>query len=149
MLSFDIQFTGIEEAVSKLQNYKELLQDLQPEYEIIGSWWLDFEEVNVFESEGDALDVSWPPLSPVYLAQKNKVYPGRGILEASGTLRYSFEKITSSEMLILLNRTPYGVYLNYGTSKMPPRVFMKLGQEQINIMRDMIITSLNERSKDI
>lgn len=147
-LSFNFTVTGIDEVINALDDTKDVLNDLEPEFTAVGDYLIQFFENDVFESEGSVYGNNWQELSPSYEEWKNKNYPGRGILERTGTLRYSFQAIPTSDYLIISNPTSYGVFHEYGTSKMPQRAFMILDSERQNIIRDMMIESLNNRIKD-
>ena len=49
---------------------------------------------------------------------------GRAILVKSGRLRRSFNQFPTLNRTVVENDTPYGVYHNYGTTKLPQRKFM-------------------------
>lgn len=144
-LSITLQVSSLNEAMTKLGEIKDVISDLTPEWTLVGEYLIDFEEQDVFETEGNVFNESWAPLSEAYQIWKSKNYPGRGILEASGTLRYAFESLPSADYLILSNPTPYGGYLEYGTANLPARVFLKLDDERLRIIRQMIIDSLENR----
>lgn len=52
----------------------------------------------------------WPPLSPDYKKQKDKVYAGRKILERTGRMRRSYFYEVKGNELLISNRTPYWQY---------------------------------------
>jgi phage gpG-like protein len=148
MLSFTVEFTGLQEVLAQLDATKDVLTDLQPEMAEIGAYLVDFFTNDVFETEGDVIGESWADLSEKYNRQKIKQYPGRGTLERTGTLRHGFQAIPEAMACVLLNPTPYGIFHELGTSKMPARVFMKFDEERVSIIRDMILESVNQRVKD-
>lgn len=145
MISLKVEITGINEWVQKLQNASKGLADLTPEYEKIGNYLIPFFENEVFESEGAAIGQRWAPLSPKYEAWKTAHYPGRGTLERTSTLRYNFQAIPTSQYLILQNNTPYAGYVQYGTSRMPARIFLALNDQATAVIRQMLIDSLSAR----
>jgi phage gpG-like protein len=58
-------------------------------------------------------------------ARKGNTDPGRAILVKSGRLRRSFDAIIESiNRAKVINSAPYGIFHNYGTSKLPQRKFM-------------------------
>lgn len=148
MLSLNVTINGLQEVKKQLDSTGEVLKDFKPEMELIGDFLVDFFSNAVFETEGSILGENWEPLSDKYFEWKTKNYPGRGILERTGALRHGFEAIPTATYCIIRNGVPYGVHLEFGTERMPARVFLKLDQERAEIVRDMIIDSLNDRIKD-
>ncbi len=61
--------------------------------------------------------------------RKNNLDPGRAILVGkgygAGRLRRSFNSVVqNSRRVLVINDTPYSVYHNYGTKRLPQRKFM-------------------------
>ncbi len=61
--------------------------------------------------------------------RKNNTDAGRATLVKSGRLRRSFTSEPTFNRVTVINDTPYGVYHNYGTKKLPQRRFM--GKSQV------------------
>ena len=59
-------------------------------------------------------------------SRKNNKDPGRAILvgKGSGRLKRSFDYYPTHKRIMVINDVPYGVYHNYGTSRLPRRKFM-------------------------
>ena len=148
MLSLNVTIDGLQKVMQQLDATGEVLKDFKPEMELIGDFLVDFFSNAVFETEGQIIGENWAPLSEQYQEWKTKNYPGRGILERTSKLRQGFEAIPTATYCIIRNAVPYGVFAEFGTSKMPPRVFMKLDQERGVIIRDMIIENMNNRIKE-
>ena len=70
----------------------------------------------------------WPPLSPRYARRKQKRYPGRPVLQASGRLRSSLVGKSADTVEALEpgrmkfgTRVPYAIFHQTGTRNMPAR----------------------------
>src|ERR1700719_245855 len=149
MLSFKITITGIDRVIQQLDSTREVLTDLYPEWQIVGDYLVIFFSNDVFETEGSVFGEPWADLSPSYAIWKGKNYPGRGILERTGTLRYGFIAQPSSNFLIIANNTPYGAAFKIPKkSNMPARVFMRIDSERADIINNLILESLNQRISD-
>lgn len=78
-----------------------------------------------------------------YTTRKNA---GKAILVQSGVLRRSFRVNARLNKVVVINDTPYGVYHNYGTNKMPQRKFMgrssKLDKKSIDLIQKIIKRAL-------
>lgn len=87
---------------------------------------------DVFKTQGGVIDEHWSPLSKAYAYQKAKKYPGRGILEKTGTMRDSFMTMWRPDMAAVWNEADYFKYhqSNKPRSKLPRRVMMKLADSQ-------------------
>lgn len=145
MINIQVQVTGIDEWIAKLKSISDGIADLTPEYEAVGNHLVPFFENDVFETEGGAIDQDWAPLSATYDAWKTVHYPGRGTLERTGTLRYGFSAISTAQYLLIQNKAPYAGYIQYGTSRMPARIFMAITDNMNSTIRQMIIDSLSAR----
>lgn len=66
----------------------------------------------------DNIVTPWKPTKP------NKKNRGRAILVRTGRLRRSFDYYPTLNRVIVINDTPYSVYHNYGTKRLPQRRFM-------------------------
>lgn len=145
MLQLKISLKNLDKVLNQLDATGEVLNDLFPEMEKVGNYLVDFFSNAVFETEGGIIDESWAELSDKYEKWKNDHYPGRGVLERTGELRQGFEALPTSTYCVIQNDKDYGIFHEYGTDRMPARVFLKLDQERSTIIRDMIVESLNDR----
>jgi phage gpG-like protein len=132
---------------NKLDHIKSVLSDFTPELEIVGQYLVQFFENEVFETEGAIFGEPWQMLMEATQAYKNRLYPGRGILEETGTLRYGFELMTTSQYCLVSNPVEYGKYHMTGTSRMPARVFMKIDDERAQTVGEKFSESLYNRLK--
>lgn len=88
---------------------------------------------DVFNSEGQAIQESWSPLSKAYAFKKAKKYPGKGILEATGKMRQGFTSLYRPDMAMVWNQVEYFKYHQSNKprgSNLPRRVVMKLAESQ-------------------
>jgi len=85
---------------------------------------------DVFETEGAAIGEHWQPLSPTYGSQKAKRYPGKGILEKTGTMRNGFLTLVRPDMAQVWNQVEYFKYhqSNAPRTRLPRRVMMALDE---------------------
>lgn len=104
---------------------------------------------DVFDTEGEAIDESWSPLSRAYAKQKEKKFGDAGILQATGTMRGSFVSQFDSTSAQIWNSA---MYFKYHQSKeprikIPRRVMMKLTenlkQAIVKIFHEQIYTAIN------
>lgn len=126
MLNVRIEIKGHKKIIEQLKNTKESFKDWRPELEAVGKFLKDFYQDPVFETEGGIFGARWSPLSQPYHSQKATIWPGRGILEASGTMRRSYETRVFSNLLQLINPTEYAVYHQFGTGRLPARLLIKV-----------------------
>ncbi len=111
-----------------LGNIRAATQDWTPALSQSAEDLIEIFSYDVFETEGGAVDEVWAPLSAAYAYQKEKKYPGAGILEATGTMRQSFTSLIDSTSLTVGNASEYFKYhqSNAPRKKIPRRVMMKL-----------------------
>jgi phage gpG-like protein len=87
----------------------------------------------VFDTEGAAIEEHWSPLSKAYALRKEKKHPGKGILEATGTMRSGFMTLWRPDMAQVWNKVEYFKYHQSNLprrSGLPRRVIMKLAETQ-------------------
>lgn len=82
-----------------------------------------------FARESDPDGGGWAPLAASTLAQKR----GGGILKETGALSASIAMIGPSgdQVKVASRGVPYGIYHQTGTSKMPQRKFIGIGDRHI------------------
>lgn len=116
----DVQVSRVLDAAT------EAVSDLTPAWEQIAEDFRAEEEERFGGGE-------WAPLSPAYAAWKARHFPGKGILRRTGRL---YESLTGESQdsvadieplrLTLGTRTPYAVFHQRGTSRMPARPVIDL-----------------------
>lgn len=147
----EITIEGIGEAREFLGKVKDSIKDLRDVLEPIAGYLLPFYKDAVFETEGQVIGESWAELSYPYRSRKAGKYPGRGILQASGSMRNSMQIQTSDEFIRLFipDAIEYAKYHQEGTSKMPQRVILKLDDERFNVVREMMASGISKKIKKL
>jgi phage gpG-like protein len=120
-----------------LQFLSDAVQDWTPAFEQSGEDLVEFFGYDVFESQGEAIDEPWQELSPAYAKQKERRFPGTGILEATGAMRDSFMQAADSTSLRVWNAMEYFKFhqSNQPRTRMPRRAMMRLTQQ----LRELVI----------
>jgi phage gpG-like protein len=129
-LSFTIE--GEKQLSRTLLMIADRVKDWTPAFEQAAMDLKTIFSTEVFETQGAVIEEHWQGLSPNYAAQKAKRYPGRGVLEASGTMRNSFMSLVRPDMLGIWNKAEYFKYhqSNRPRTKIPRRVMIKLANAQ-------------------
>lgn len=129
-LSFSIE--GEKQLSRNLLILADRIQDWTPAFrETASSLKAVFEE-DVFKTQGGAIGEHWSPLSAAYAHKKAQMYPGKGILEATGRMKSGFMAEFKSNYAKVWNEVEYFKYhqSNKPRSKLPRRVMMKLDNSQ-------------------
>ncbi len=122
MTSLDVRFDA-HEMERRLKQFELLLSDLRslwPSVVPIFIRWLSEQ----FSTEGAWGGDPWAPLAPSTVAFKQKHFPGRGILYASGDLRRAAsrpKRTATPRTLTLSIEDDKAGYHQEGTSRMPAR----------------------------
>ena len=126
-----VTIEGEQQLSRKLRIVQELVKDWTPAFQETAETLKDVFSGEVFDSEGGAIEESWPRLSPAYAYRKARLYPGTGILVATGAMRESFVATFSKDMAVVGNSSEYFKYhqSNAPRTKLPRRVMMKLTNE--------------------
>ncbi len=147
--AFDIVISGSQELLDGLKKLGDGVINLEKQWEQTGEYLQDFEE-KVFQSEGQIFNQKWQSLKETTFDQKQKKYPGVGILTRTGALRGGFI-FTVMGTSALFHNTYDDQYLQYhqkGTSKMPRRVIYKLDDERKSGIRDIFVNGIKEQLKE-
>jgi len=138
-----ITISGDKKTISNLQNMQDKLKSFSPELKKTGEFLKDFYSSVPFATEGSIYGERWAKLDPKYAVRKQKKYPGRGILEASGRLRKSFKFMNTDSLLKVWNTAGYYPYHQIGTRKMSQRLVMainrKIVQSVVKIVKSSIL----------
>lgn len=125
-----------------IEGEKQLSRNLLIMAERVKDWSPAFRETaqslklvfsnDVFNTEGAAIQEHWSPLSKAYAYRKAQKHPGKGILEATGTMKNSFMTLWRPDMAMVWNKVEYFKYhqSNKPRHNLPRRVMMKLGMDQ-------------------
>lgn len=131
-LEFDL--TGFNEYDAALARLIAMLRDLRPFWPLLTPLFVGWMRER-FKTEGGFGGDPWAPLSPAYLERKMQLYPGKGILYATGDLRQAASRphrlVTPTSVTFVVDDSDYkhggeeerGVieYHQQGTDKMPAR----------------------------
>lgn len=134
-LTFTIQ--GEKQLSRTLLLMADRVRDWTPAFEETAVTLKDVFSNDVFDTEGAAIEEHWQALNPKYAAQKNRKYPGKRILEATGDMRAGFTSLVRPDMAAVWNRVEYFKYhqSNQPRSRMPRRVMIKLA----NAQKEMVV----------
>lgn len=153
MAGFVLSLTvdGIPQILTAFSRWGEYADDLSPAFEEITSTFTDQIEPTWFDTEGQG---TWAPLNPRYAAQKERRWPGRPILVASGALLESvtggtgFVKIITPTALALGTNIPYAIYHQRGTTYMPRRAVIDLSKENRTVISKIVQRYLAKRARE-
>lgn len=123
MLTVNITISGNAEVQKRLKAFEGDLNDWHSTFNNVADYLMDVYQRQTFMTEGGVLGIRWSDLNPQYELWKAKHYAGRGILEASGTLKKGFKKRVGSQDLEIWNPVTYGVYHQQGRG-VPERQFI-------------------------
>lgn len=131
-----------------LMGLSAAVQDWTPAFEKSGEDLVRFFSYDVFESEGQAIDDLWTPLSAAYAKRKEKLYPDKGILDATGLMRESFMSQADPTSLKIWNAVEYFKYHQSiePRSKLPRRVMMRLTTDLREVVIKNFQTQFQERA---
>lgn len=109
-----------------------------------------------FLAEQDPNKVKWQPSlaalrrrSGKYTYRNGKKYTATGTLFETGTLFHSIQLANTppGERSIATN-VPYAGYMNYGTAKFKPRVFLGFGQDDLSVATRLILLRVKQQLKN-
>lgn len=84
-------------------------------------------------------------LSGKYTYRNGKKYTGTGTLFETGTLFHSIQAFREDPYTVSIGTdVPYAIYLQNGTLKMPPRVFLGVNDEDALLVSKLVIKRLKE-----
>lgn len=129
-LSFSIE--GEQQLSRRLHILADRIKDWSPAFEETAYTLKSIFSKEVFDTQGAVINERWSPLSKAYAYRKEKRYPGKGILEATGAMKNGFMTLWRPDMAAVWNEIEYFKYhqSNQPRHKLPRRVMMKLGQSQ-------------------
>lgn len=116
-----VKVTGLDNVQSRLSKLGDSLHDFTAALTELGKSLIMFYSETVFVSEGQALGSRWTPLTDKTDAYKNRLWPGRGILQRSGALQHGFTSDVTPDTLFITNSVPYFPYHQLGTATGPGR----------------------------
>jgi phage gpG-like protein len=139
----DVKVVGLPELEARLNRTIAAIGSMMPEFTSVGKILTEFYATTPFLSQGNIYGEQWEPLSPAYKAWKEKKYPGKGLLVASGNMMNSFKSAPTPVSVTISNDSSVFKYHQLGTEKMPQRVMMLLEDEQ----RQLVINTIEDGLK--
>ena len=121
-----------------ISDFRKRLSDLRPYFHDTGSDLVYRAIRRVFETEGHG---TWPPLAQSTVDQKATDYPGQGMLRRDDTYFRaattphalgSHREIGPRSLEIGISGLNYPIYLERGTSKMPPRPVFSVATSRLS-----------------
>lgn len=145
-MKITITIRGVQNVRGKIANLQRASQDWTEELTAVGKWLQEWQN-QVFETEGSVIGESWQALTPQYADWKAHNYPGRGILQLTGTLQKGWELKVGSKQLNFTNKTPWALAQNYGypPRNLPARTFFKIEDAQKKKIHDIIAETFQRR----
>jgi phage gpG-like protein len=144
MLTMSIRIEGIDQSRAMLGRVRKVITKMEPGYKSVGEYLLELFTRDVFESEGAVYGRRWAPLDPEYSLWKSTNYPGRGILEATGTMRRGFRGISTNEYLLIRNPVDYLKNHQNGIG-VPQRIVVDLQRKQRQKVEEILTTDIMTR----
>lgn len=133
-MAYELTWTieGSKDLSQRLLIMSDKVKDYTPAFQDSAEYLKEIFSGDVFNTQGGAIDESWAPLSEDYAIRKAKKFPGKGILEATGTMRDSFLTSWAADRAEVWNTAEYFKYhqSNQPRSRLPRRVMMKLAMAQ-------------------
>ena len=126
------QIEGEQQLLRQLRGVSESVKDWKPAFKKTVSELKRTFQNDVFATQGREIGEKWPPLKPMYLAQKRAQGFSGGPLVKSGKMQKGFQTLFKSDMGAVWNSVAYFQYhqSNKPRTKLPRRVMMKLGENQ-------------------
>lgn len=148
-MSIQIQFAieGELQLSRRLTDIAGAVQDWGPAFEQSVTDLKETFSNAVFETEGRKIDEAWSPLSRAYALRKEKLYPGKGILERTGVMRQAFASSFNATSATIWNTAAYFKYhqSNQPRHVLPRRVMMKLTEN----LKEMVVENFNVHMRNI
>lgn len=144
-LSITWEIEGEKQLVRRLQGIEATAKDWKPAFKKATDELVKVFSNEVFATQGRAVQETWPPLKPSYLAQKRKQGFTGGTLVKTGKMQKSFKSLVKADYAKVWNSVAYFQYhqSNKPRNKIPRRVMMKLGHQQ----REIVVKAFHEHFK--
>lgn len=105
MFTITVTVTGLDEAKAKTAALGERLSDFTEALTSLGTAMIKFYSDSVFNTSGEALGSPWRALTDKTVLEKDKKWPGRGILQRTGALQQGFYNDITPMSLFISNNT--------------------------------------------
>lgn len=139
MLNISIHITGNKEEIERLKRLGKSLSDFGSEMDQVGRELKSYFGGQVFASDGGVFG-GWKRLSPGYTKRKIRDYPGKGILQASGSMQKSFTFDADKTSVFITNTDPKFPFhqSTAARTKMPRRQMIGVNADVKGIVHDII-----------
>lgn len=141
----NVTVLGAPELTARFNRVLARLENLEPEFRQIGEHLTQFFSTAPFLSRGGVYGSPWADLSPAYKLRKERLFPGKGTLVASGKMMDSFKANVEPFRVTIVNDSHVFEYHQMGTDKMPQRVMMQLDQSRVTNVLGIAKKSLDLR----
>lgn len=170
MLHVTVVISGTKEEQAKFKKLGSKLTDFSTAFKSMGDELKNYYGNTMFNSEGGAGGTKWQDLSPVYKARKGKLYPNKGILTATGTMRKSFRATVTPNSLTIdntdkkfawhQNGTGYGGGAVFGIGRggsahigrgrnLPARPMLVTNEDVKGIVKRVIEDDINQKLESV
>lgn len=131
---------GSDRVRAKLKRLKSGLYDFNNAMKEIGDKGSNYFAGQAWLSQGGVFGNKWQRLSSPYAQIKAGEYPGRGILEATGSMRKNFKSKNDQTSVLIYNKSPQFKY-HQSTAprrKLPRRQMIGNSRGFRSLVRDII-----------
>lgn len=144
-MQISITITGDKETITRIQNLGSSLYQMKSAMEVIGKELTVYYAGRAWSQKGRAFQQPWVQITDKRQAIKNKFYRGKGILEAKGTMKDSFEYSASETSVVIDNSADqFKYHQSTMTRKVMPRRIM-IGNNSVvtGIVRNAVKIEIN------
>lgn len=152
MLTLSVHVVNLDATSEKLATLREKFQDFSGALGTLSGMLIKFYGDTNFASTGRSLGDAWAPLKSSTVAQKNKQWPGRAILERTGTLKGGFQGDVTPQTLTIHNDVPYFKPHQLGTAtgpgrghNIPARKMLGVNEDVTTMATDVIEADVREK----
>jgi len=148
-MNVSITITGTREVRAKIKKLGSSIYDLKSSMSVIGRQAADYYANQGMLSQGGVFGSGWKPLSARYAARKAKLYPGRPILVATGTMKDSFNYSATSTSVLVGNTAPQFKYHQSSEprTKIPRRPMLGVNDQIKRMVREELTREITQKIK--
>src|SRR3954471_23324396 len=146
-----LEFYGEAQLDRTLARFSDNIGDARPAWEALATRFARV-EARQFASEGAYGSGGWAPLSERYAEWKERHYPGKPILERSGTLLHSLTvrpfpiEVLDASSMTIGSDVDYGEYHQAGGDRLPRRRPVELPDSErrtwVRLLQRFIVTGI-------
>lgn len=142
--SIRVNGAGFDPFQLTLERWENQLDDSEPVFQAMAEQF-GKTMTSQFRKQGGHSGSQWAPLSPAYAAWKQRLFPGKPILQLGGDLRDSLIKRPFGvdevwdKGMVVGTAVPYATYHQNGTDRMPARpIIGKPTQQEMKTFGDTL-----------